>query len=51
MKVGRPPMARPVDLRSLLCNPVNPWERHRELPAVPEKTFHQWPFENRRKQR
>jgi L-lactate dehydrogenase complex protein LldF len=35
--------------RFLLYNPLNPWGRHRELPAVPKQTFRQWYLENRRK--
>ena len=35
--------------RSLLYNPLNPWGKHRELPAVPKQTFRQWYLENRRK--
>jgi L-lactate dehydrogenase complex protein LldF len=33
----------------LLYNPLNPWGKHRELPAVPSQTFRQWYLENRRK--
>jgi L-lactate dehydrogenase complex protein LldF len=35
--------------RFLLYNPLNPWGKHRELPAVPRQTFRQWYLENRRK--
>ena len=35
--------------RFLLYNPLNPWGKHRELPAVPQQTFRQWYLENRRK--
>jgi L-lactate dehydrogenase complex protein LldF len=35
--------------RFLLYNPLNPWGRQRELPAVPRQTFRQWYLENRRK--
>ena len=35
--------------RFLLYNPLNPWGKHRELPAVPKQTFRQWYLENRRK--
>jgi hypothetical protein len=34
--------------RFLLYNPLNPWGKHRELPAVPRQTFRQWYLENRR---
>jgi L-lactate dehydrogenase complex protein LldF len=34
--------------RFLLYNPLNPWAKHRELPAVPKQTFRQWFLENRR---
>ena len=34
---------------TLMYNPLNPWGKHRELPAVPRQTFHQWYLENRRK--
>jgi L-lactate dehydrogenase complex protein LldF len=36
--------------RFLLYNPLNPWGKHRELPAVPKQTFRQWYLENRSKQ-
>jgi L-lactate dehydrogenase complex protein LldF len=35
--------------RFLLYNPLNPWGKHREIPAVPKQTFRQWYLENRRK--
>ena len=35
--------------RFLLYNPLNPWGKHRELPAVPKQTFREWFLENRRK--
>jgi L-lactate dehydrogenase complex protein LldF len=35
--------------RFLLYNALNPWGKHRELPAVPRQTFRQWYIENRRK--
>jgi L-lactate dehydrogenase complex protein LldF len=35
--------------RFLLYNPLNPWGKHRGLPAVPKQTFRQWYLENRRK--
>jgi L-lactate dehydrogenase complex protein LldF len=35
--------------RLLLYNPLNPWGKHREMPAVPRQTFRQWYLENRRK--
>ena len=31
----------------LLDNPLNPWTKHREMPAPPEKTFRRWYAENR----
>jgi L-lactate dehydrogenase complex protein LldF len=34
--------------RFVLYNPLNPWGKHRELPAVPKQTFRQWYQENRR---
>jgi L-lactate dehydrogenase complex protein LldF len=34
--------------RFLLYNSLNPWGRHRELPAAPKQTFRQWYIENRR---
>src|SRR6201982_3814778 len=34
--------------RFLLYNPLNPWGKQRELPAVPKQTFRQWYLENRR---
>jgi L-lactate dehydrogenase complex protein LldF len=33
--------------RFLLYNPLNPWGKHRELPAVPKQTIRQWYLENR----
>jgi L-lactate dehydrogenase complex protein LldF len=33
----------------LLYNRLNPWGKHRELPAVPKQTFRQWYLEKRRK--
>ncbi len=33
----------------LLYARLNPWGKHRELPAVPRQTFRQWYLENRRK--
>lgn len=33
--------------RFLLYNPLNPWGKHREMPAVPAQTFRQWYLENR----
>jgi L-lactate dehydrogenase complex protein LldF len=35
--------------RFLLYNPLNPWGKQRELPAVPKQTFRRWYLENRRK--
>ena len=35
--------------RALLDNPLNPWTKHREMPAPPERTFHRWYAENRGK--
>jgi len=35
--------------RFLLYNPLNPWGKQREMPAVPRRTFRQWYLENRRK--
>jgi L-lactate dehydrogenase complex protein LldF len=35
--------------RFLLYNPLNPWGKRRELPAVPRQTFRQWYLENRGK--
>jgi L-lactate dehydrogenase complex protein LldF len=35
--------------RFLLYNPLNPWGKHRDLPAVPKQTFRQRYLENRRK--
>lgn len=35
--------------RPLLYNRLNPWSKHRELPAVPRQTFRQWYLENRRR--
>jgi L-lactate dehydrogenase complex protein LldF len=35
--------------RFLLYNSLNPWGRHRELPAPPKQTFRQWYLANRRK--
>jgi L-lactate dehydrogenase complex protein LldF len=35
--------------RFLLYNLLNPWGKHRELPAAPKQTFRQWYIENRRK--
>jgi L-lactate dehydrogenase complex protein LldF len=32
-----------------LYNPLNPWGKHREMPAVPRQTFRQWYLQNRRK--
>jgi len=34
--------------RFLLYNPLNPWGKHRDLPAVPQQTFREWFLENRR---
>jgi L-lactate dehydrogenase complex protein LldF len=34
--------------RFLLYNSLNPWGKHRELPAAPKQTFRQWYIENRR---
>ncbi len=33
----------------LLDNPLNPWTKHREMPAPPEKTFRSWYEQNRGK--
>jgi L-lactate dehydrogenase complex protein LldF len=35
--------------RALLYNPLNPWGKHREMPAVPRTTFHHWYIRNRSK--
>jgi L-lactate dehydrogenase complex protein LldF len=35
--------------RFLLYNPLNPWGKHRDMPAVPKQTFRQWYLQNRRK--
>jgi len=35
--------------RFALYNALNPWGRHRELPAVPRRTFRQWYLEHRAK--
>jgi L-lactate dehydrogenase complex protein LldF len=35
--------------RFLLYNPLNPWGKHREMPAGSRQTFRQWYLENRRK--
>jgi L-lactate dehydrogenase complex protein LldF len=35
--------------RFLLYNPLNPWGKHREIPAMPRQTFRQWYLANRRK--
>ena len=35
--------------RFLLYNPLNPWGKQRELPAIPKQTFREWYLENRRK--
>jgi L-lactate dehydrogenase complex protein LldF len=35
--------------RFLLYNSLNPWGKHRELPAPPKQTFRQWYLANRRK--
>jgi len=35
--------------RFLLYNRLNPWGKHREMPAVPKQTFREWYLENRRK--
>ena len=35
--------------RFLLYNPLNPWGKHRELPAVPQQTFRQWYLKDRSK--
>jgi len=50
----RTPVARavgevaPIKDEFLLYNPLNPWGKQRELPAVPRQTFRQWYLENRR---
>ena len=36
--------------RALLYNPLNPWGKQREMPAIPQTTFHQWYIKNRSKQ-
>jgi L-lactate dehydrogenase complex protein LldF len=41
--------ALPYTPRSLLYNPLNPWGKHREVPAAPGQTFHQWYRNNRSK--
>jgi len=35
--------------RFLLYNPLNPWGKHREIPAAPKQTFRKWYLEKRRK--
>ena len=35
--------------RFLLYNPLNPWGKHREMPAMARQTFRQWYRANRRK--
>ena len=35
--------------RTLLYNPLNPWGKHHEMPAVPRATFHRRYLENRSK--
>lgn len=35
--------------RFLLYNQLNPWGKHREVPAAPGQTFRQWYLKNRRK--
>jgi L-lactate dehydrogenase complex protein LldF len=35
--------------RFLLYNELNPWGKHREVPAAPGQTFRQWYLKNRRK--
>jgi L-lactate dehydrogenase complex protein LldF len=34
--------------RPLLYNGLNPWGKHREMPAVPRQTFREWYLKNRR---
>ena len=34
--------------RFLLYNPLNPWGKHREMPALARQTFRQWYLANRR---
>jgi L-lactate dehydrogenase complex protein LldF len=34
--------------RFMLYNPLDPWGKHRELPAASRQTFRQWYVENRR---
>jgi L-lactate dehydrogenase complex protein LldF len=36
--------------RFLLYNKLNPWGKHREVPAAPGQTFRQWYLQNRRKE-
>jgi L-lactate dehydrogenase complex protein LldF len=33
--------------RFLLYNPLNPWGKHRDMPAAPAQTFRQWYLQNR----
>jgi L-lactate dehydrogenase complex protein LldF len=33
--------------RAVLDNPLNPWTKHREMPAPPELTFRAWYQQNR----
>lgn len=39
--------ALPHTPRFLLYNPLNPWGKHREMPAAPGHTFRQWYLKNR----
>jgi L-lactate dehydrogenase complex protein LldF len=34
--------------RFLLYNPLNPWGKHREVPAAPGQTFRQWYLKNKK---
>jgi len=36
--------------RFLLYNPLNPWGKHRELPAAPGQTFRQWYLKNQKEE-
>jgi len=41
--------ALPHTPRFLLYNPLNPWGKHRDVPAAPGHTFRQWFLNNRSK--
>jgi L-lactate dehydrogenase complex protein LldF len=36
--------------RFLLYNPLNPWGKHREVPAAPGQTFRQWYLKNQKEE-